>query len=103
MTDWRDQQHPTAPHRLVLDGVELVFGDGGILRRASAEQVATMTAHPMRAARFVEIAEAAPMPAAEAAPAAPAAPDTASATADVTPRAPRGRRPAPPPDSEGAE
>lgn len=62
MKAYRDLAAPLEAHDIVLDRVRLSFGADGVLRNPDEEQLATMTASPMRRARFVEVAPPAPPP-----------------------------------------
>lgn len=49
-----DARQPTTLHTVRIDGVDLTFGDDGILADPTAEQVQVMEADPYRRQRFLE-------------------------------------------------
>lgn len=65
---YRDTMDP-GPHVVRLGGVLLPFGDGGLLRNPTEEQLAALRKDGVRVERFVEV-DFEPPPAASAAPAA---------------------------------
>lgn len=49
-----DARQPATAHTVRRDGVDLTFGDDGILADPTAEQVQVMEADPYRRQRFLE-------------------------------------------------
>jgi len=74
--NYRDTHEPLKAHALIFDRVRLEFGDDGVLHNPDADQVAVMTANPIRRARFVEAEDPKPAPT----PAPPAAAATSAAS-----------------------